>query len=559
MQGKAGVGNRPRDPASPDGERTGKRMATWSEMGGSAKAAVVLLGIAAVGLVGVLVLRKDQGAGPEATPVAAAANLAAEPVATAAPAAAAPEPAQAAAPAAEEAPNPPEASETAPVLPEVATWRVAPDGSAVVAGTAPAGSKVLISVDGVEVTQADVGAGGEFAALFTLAPNAAASLMTLDALLEDGKKLAFAQSIALAPIAGPEAADTPPETSAAGVMITENGVEVQPAPEVVAEVVPDAASEPEAEAPVADAAAEPEPEAEAKAQAAIAPVVEVVIDAISYDPAGQVILSGRGEAGQTVRAYLDNAFVQEAASADTGRWNMLLTDVAPGIYTLRLDQVAADGAVTARFETPFKRETPEALAALTAPAAAPAAEAVPTTPEVAAAPEPVAEAEETVVVAEAATTEAAPSDAPVVAVAPETTAPETTAPETTAPEEAAPEASAPATALAETEVAPVAEGVAPVAPEVVAVAEPVATAVVAADPPVAAAPETPLQPAAETAPQTPPQMVSITVQPGYSLWKIARDTYGEGVLYVQVYEANRERIRDPDLIYPGQIFLLPAQ
>ena len=552
MQGKAGVGNRPRDPASPDGERTGKRMATWSEMGGSAKAAVVLLGIAAVGLVGVLVLRKDQGAGPEATPVAAAANLAAEPVATAAPAAAAPEPAQAAAPAAEEAPKPPEASETAPVLPEVATWRVAPDGSAVVAGTAPAGSKVLISVDGVEVTQADVGAGGEFAALFTLAPNAAASLVTLDALLEDGQKLAFAQSIALAPIAGPEAADTPPETSAAGVMITENGVEVQPAPEVVAEVVPDAASEPVAEAAVADAAAEPE--AEAKAQAAIAPVAEVVIDAISYDPAGQVILSGRGEAGQTVRAYLDNTFVQEAASADTGRWNMLLTDVAPGIYTLRLDQVAADGAVTARFETPFKRETPEALAALTAPAAAPAAEAVPTTPEVAAAPEPVAEAVETVVVAEAATTEAAPSDAPVVAVAPETTAPETTA-----PEEAAPEASAPASVLAETEVAPVAEGVAPVAPEVVAVAEPVATAVAAADPPVAAAPETPLQPAAETAPQTPPQMVSITVQPGYSLWKIARDTYGEGVLYVQVYEANRERIRDPDLIYPGQIFLLPAQ
>lgn len=557
MQGKAGVGNRPRDPASPDGERTGKRVATWSEMGGSAKAAVVLLGIAAVGLVGVLVLRKDQGAGPEATPVAAAANLAAEPVATAAPAAAAPEPAQAAAPAAEEAPKPPEASETAPVLPEVATWRVAPDGSAVVAGTAPAGSKVLISVDGVEVTQADVGAGGEFAALFTLAPNAAASLMTLDALLEDGQKLAFAQSIALAPIAGPEAADTPPETSAAGVMITENGVEVQPAPEVVAEVAPDAASEPVAEAPVADAAAEPE--AEAKAQAAIAPVAEVVIDAISYDPAGQVILSGRGEAGQTVRAYLDNAFVQEAASADTGRWNMLLTDVAPGIYTLRLDQVAADGAVTARFETPFKRETPEALAALTAPAAAPAAEAVPTTPEVAAAPEPVAEAVETVVVAEAATTEAAPSDAPVVAVAPETTAPEITALETPAPETAAPEASAPATVLAETEVAPVAEGVAPVTPEVVAVAEPVATAVVAADPPVAAAPETPLQPAAETAPQTPPQMVSITVQPGYSLWKIARDTYGEGVLYVQVYEANRERIRDPDLIYPGQIFLLPAQ
>ena len=48
-----------------------------------------------------------------------------------------------------------------------------------------------------------------------------------------------------------------------------------------------------------------------------------------------------------------------------------------------------------------------------------------------------------------------------------------------------------------------------------------------------------------------------TVQPGNTLWAIARDRYGDGVLYVQVFEANRDRIRNPDLIYPGQIFVLP--
>ncbi|WP_299729277.1 LysM peptidoglycan-binding domain-containing protein [uncultured Tateyamaria sp.] len=49
----------------------------------------------------------------------------------------------------------------------------------------------------------------------------------------------------------------------------------------------------------------------------------------------------------------------------------------------------------------------------------------------------------------------------------------------------------------------------------------------------------------------------ITVQAGNSLWAIARDRYGEGRLYVQLFEANRDRIRNPDLIFPGQVFELP--
>lgn len=48
-----------------------------------------------------------------------------------------------------------------------------------------------------------------------------------------------------------------------------------------------------------------------------------------------------------------------------------------------------------------------------------------------------------------------------------------------------------------------------------------------------------------------------TVQPGTSLWAIAQEQFGDGIMYVQVFEANRDRIRDPDLIYPGQVFRLP--
>lgn len=49
----------------------------------------------------------------------------------------------------------------------------------------------------------------------------------------------------------------------------------------------------------------------------------------------------------------------------------------------------------------------------------------------------------------------------------------------------------------------------------------------------------------------------VIVQTGDTLWAISRDRYGEGLLYVRVFEANRAAIRDPDLIYPGQVFTLP--
>lgn len=49
----------------------------------------------------------------------------------------------------------------------------------------------------------------------------------------------------------------------------------------------------------------------------------------------------------------------------------------------------------------------------------------------------------------------------------------------------------------------------------------------------------------------------VIVQPGNSLWRIARRTYGAGINYSVIYRANSDRIRDPDLIYPGQVFRLP--
>lgn len=56
-----------------------------------------------------------------------------------------------------------------------------------------------------------------------------------------------------------------------------------------------------------------------------------------------------------------------------------------------------------------------------------------------------------------------------------------------------------------------------------------------------------------------PAKVSITVEKGHSLWAIAREQLGDGILYVQVFEANKDKILDADLIYPGQVFELPTR
>ncbi len=50
----------------------------------------------------------------------------------------------------------------------------------------------------------------------------------------------------------------------------------------------------------------------------------------------------------------------------------------------------------------------------------------------------------------------------------------------------------------------------------------------------------------------------VTVQKGFTLWGISRRNYGLGRLYVRIYNANKDQIDDPDLIFPGQIFVVPV-
>ena len=62
-------------------------------------------------------------------------------------------------------------------------------------------------------------------------------------------------------------------------------------------------------------------------------------------------------------------------------------------------------------------------------------------------------------------------------------------------------------------------------------------------------------PAAVTTPKAPTAVVSR----GDSLWRISRAAYGDGSRFTVIYDANHNQIRNPDRIYPGQVFVIPEK
>ena len=56
-----------------------------------------------------------------------------------------------------------------------------------------------------------------------------------------------------------------------------------------------------------------------------------------------------------------------------------------------------------------------------------------------------------------------------------------------------------------------------------------------------------------------PRVSTTTVSRGDSLWRLSQLTYGAGTRYAVIYKANKEQIRNPNMIYPGQIFVMPAK
>ena len=52
---------------------------------------------------------------------------------------------------------------------------------------------------------------------------------------------------------------------------------------------------------------------------------------------------------------------------------------------------------------------------------------------------------------------------------------------------------------------------------------------------------------------------AVIIRKGDTLWHISRRVYGRGIRYTTIYQANKDQIRNPNRIYPGQTFALPGQ
>lgn len=304
----------------------------------------------------------------------------------------------------------------APVAPSLDVVRVDPVAGALVAGRGQPGETVTILLDGVAIAEAVVGADGSFVSQFDLLAAARPRVLAL----ADSTGTRAEASVIVAPSAASEPA-APEEVAEDDTPAPE-----EPAQQVAEDATTDEPSTPAAPAaPAAPGLLRADGSGVKVIQDAAGALAALAIDAITYAPDGAAKLSGRAPGGGFVRLYLDNQPAGGIEIGPDGQWATELGDVAPGVYTLRVDQIDAAGKVIARAETPFRREPPELIVALQ--------------------------------------DESAAED----------------------------------------------------------------------------------------------RVTQVTVQPGNTLWGISKANYGDGILYVKLFEANRARIRDPDLIYPGQVFDIP--
>jgi nucleoid-associated protein YgaU len=384
--------------------------------------------------------------------------------------------------------------------------RIEDDGSALIAGQADGRGHVILSVDGVEQAEAraDLSGTGQFVIFAFIPSTGDQQSLKLHLYAEDGSgPVVSAQTVFVAPAT---AVATATDSTAAPV---QEEVTASERPDTAAEIETastDVAT-PEAnvdEAPATVILADEDGVRVLQDGAPNAAKPAVTIDTISYSSNGDVILGGRGQAGNFVRIYLDNQFLAISKIAADGYWALELSDIEPGIYTLRVDELNVAGDVVSRAETPFKREAAEELAELMA------AGTEPEGPSESAAEAEVVDAEELASVEP----EAADDPQPEQFVTQEEVNVQAEVAELTLQGEQSSDGGSLAV-----------EG------------QPADTASVL---------------------RTPSKKFRVrTVQPGSTLWAIAKESYGAGIEYFKVFEANKERIRDPDLIYPGQVFEIP--
>jgi nucleoid-associated protein YgaU len=334
------------------------------------------------------------------------------------------------------------------------------------------------------------------------------------------------------------------------------------------------------EAPVPGVAPAPTPPPAAEAARPAAPPIRPSFDVVRVGQRGTAVVAGRSAPGAEIVLRAGARELGRARADARGEWVILPASVlGPGAYELSLLARGPDGTEIAGEDVALV-VVPDAVLAAAAPPAAPAREA----------PRPASAAPDVGGVAQAVPAEAAPPAAPAAAAPLVALLPAAGAPRLLQGAEAAAPAR-PAAARLGLDIVDYDEaggmrfaGTAPPGAAVrVYVNQGLAGdaladaqgrwALTPAEPPavgrhtlrldqitaaggVAARVELPFQ----RDPVSPEAFEGgrVVVQPGNSLWRIARTSYGRGARYTVIYAANREHIRDPRRIYPGQVFAVPA-
>ncbi|MGH6875344.1 MAG: LysM peptidoglycan-binding domain-containing protein [Aestuariivirgaceae bacterium] len=412
--------------------------------------------------------------------------------------------------------------------PSFDTVRIEPDGSAVIAGRGQPDSHVTVMLDGEPIGSAKSDTGGAWVFIPEEPVPPGDHQLTLRMLADGAAAIYSDQSVAL---------QVPDRAMGEALVVLSD-------PDQPSRVI----QKPQA----AEAQAEQEVAAAAQKQDARpgAGPMSLTLSTVDYNDAGDIIFSGTGRSDAAIRLYVDNAPVGDAAVAADGTWTFAGKEqITPGTHTLRVDQLHADGKVAHRIELPFVRAKPQQVAALnesaqptTEPAGGQAA--APETPPASSQPEALSEEQPASAAAEAAP---APSSAPINEAEPGAVNAEASAAadEPPAPEPSAMEESQ-ATDMAAVEASPAEQSTAQPAEQPPFVAPPAAE-------PAASAGATAAAPTIVM-----PRKGQIVIQPGNSLWRISRVIYGRGIEYTIIYDANKNQIRNPDLIYPGQIFATPG-
>jgi nucleoid-associated protein YgaU len=220
----------------------------------------------------------------------------------------------------------PEAAAEAEVKPAFDTVRVEKTGEAVIAGTAEAGSEVVVKLDGETIGTATANADGAFVVVPEKALPQGSGAITIESKSENETTAVKSdQSVAIIVPAAEEKKEA-----------------------LVAVISPDEPTK-VLQKPSADAVQSP-----------------VSLDAVDYDAEGNIVFNGRAAAGQVVRLYVDNAVAGDAEANAEGRWTFTgATAMTPGNHMLRVDAIDAAGKVTSRVELPFVREDQVKVAAAT--------------------------------------------------------------------------------------------------------------------------------------------------------------------------------------------------